>query len=408
MTPRATPVPASPHGGAAWIVILAGVAAALHVAKLPPALPVLQRELGIGRVQAGFLLSLVQLGAVLLGLVAGLLADGVGLRRCMLAGLTLLTVAGLAGAAARNAHDLLLLRALEGVGFLLTTVPAPSLLRRAVAPGQLTRMLGVWSAYMPFGTALALLAGPLLMDAVGWRGWWVLTALCTAVMLAWLPLAVPRDVRPAPGAHGAAPAAEPWHRRLAITLRAPGPWLAALTFAVYAAQWLAVIGFLPTLYQQSGWGGALGAVLTATVAAVNMVGNIMAGRLLHRGVNARSVLWSGFAAMALGAWLAFGSATLDAPVLRYGGALLFSTVGGLIPGALFALAPRVAPGEGHIATTVGWIQQWSAIGQMSGPPAVAWVASRVGGWDWTWAVTGAYGAVGLVLAWCLQRRGLRR
>ena len=45
---------------------------------------------------------------------------------------------------------------------------------------------------------------------------------------------------------------------------------------------------------------------------------------------------------------------------------------------------------------------------MSGPPAVAWVASRVGGWDWTWAVTGAYGAVGLVLAWCLQRRGLRR
>ena len=38
MTPRATPVPASPHGGAAWIVILAGVAAALHVAKLPPAL----------------------------------------------------------------------------------------------------------------------------------------------------------------------------------------------------------------------------------------------------------------------------------------------------------------------------------------------------------------------------------
>ena len=378
---------------ASWVIVLAGVAAALHVGKLPPAVPALQQAMGISLVQAGFLLSLVQLGAVLLGLLAGL---------------ALLTVAGLAGAAARNAHDLLLLRALEGVGFLLTTVPAPSLLRRAVAPGQLTRMLGVWSAYMPFGTALALLAGPLLMDAVGWRGWWVLTALCTAVMLAWLPLAVPRDVRPAPGAHGAAPAAEPWHRRLAITLRAPGPWLAALTFAVYAAQWLAVIGFLPTLYQQSGWGGALGAVLTATVAAVNMVGNIMAGRLLHRGVNARSVLWSGFAAMALGAWLAFGSATLDAPVLRYGGALLFSTVGGLIPGALFALAPRVAPGEGHIATTVGWIQQWSAIGQMSGPPAVAWVASRVGGWDWTWAVTGAYGAVGLVLAWCLQRRGLRR
>ena len=36
--------PAPPHAGAAWIVILAGVSAALHVGKLPPALPVLQGE----------------------------------------------------------------------------------------------------------------------------------------------------------------------------------------------------------------------------------------------------------------------------------------------------------------------------------------------------------------------------
>ena len=50
---------ADDHAGAAWIVIAAGVAAAMHVAKLPPALPVLERELGLGLVQAGFLLSLV-------------------------------------------------------------------------------------------------------------------------------------------------------------------------------------------------------------------------------------------------------------------------------------------------------------------------------------------------------------
>ena len=65
--------PASPHAGAAWIVILAGVSAALHVGKLPPALPVLQGELGITLVQAGFLLSLVQLASMTLGIVAGLI-----------------------------------------------------------------------------------------------------------------------------------------------------------------------------------------------------------------------------------------------------------------------------------------------------------------------------------------------
>mgnify|MGYP006908064501 FL=1 len=42
-----------------WI-ICAGFVAAMHVGKLPPAVPVLQQELGAGLVQAGLLLSLVQ------------------------------------------------------------------------------------------------------------------------------------------------------------------------------------------------------------------------------------------------------------------------------------------------------------------------------------------------------------
>jgi hypothetical protein len=38
---------------------------------------------------------------------------------------------------------------------------------------------------------------------------------------------------------------------------------------------------------------------------------------------------------------------------------------------LFALAVRLAPSEGTLATTVGWVQQWSALGQFAGPPLVA-------------------------------------
>lgn len=49
---------------AARYVIAAGVVAALHVGKLPPALPVLKDVLGISLLQAGFLLSLVQLAGM--------------------------------------------------------------------------------------------------------------------------------------------------------------------------------------------------------------------------------------------------------------------------------------------------------------------------------------------------------
>jgi hypothetical protein len=37
------------------------------------------------------------------------------------------------------------------------------------------------------------------------------------------------------------------------------------------------------------------------------------------------------------------------------------------------MAVRVAPDERTSPTTVGWMQQWSSLGQFAGPPLVAWV-----------------------------------
>jgi UPF0716 family protein affecting phage T7 exclusion len=44
------------------------------------------------------------------------------------------------------------------------------------------------------------------------------------------------------------------------------------------------------------------------------------------------------------------------------------------------------------------MQQASSLGQFLAPPAVAWVAHRVGGWHWTWAVTLACSVAGMALA----------
>jgi MFS family permease len=378
---------------AAAIVILAGVSAALHVAKLPPAIAALQAALGISLLQAGFLLSLVQAAGMSAGVAFGVLADGLGLKRSMLLGLALLSAASVVGAMAQAVPLLMLLRAIEGLGFLLVVLPAPGLVRRLVPPQQLSRALGFWGTYMPFGTALALLAGPVWIGAFGWRAWWWLLASLSLAMALWLARAVP-DLR-APAAGGM-----PWWQRLRLTLVAAGPWWVALTFAVYAGQWLAVIGFLPTIYLRSGVSGALTGVLTALAAAVNMAGNIASGRLLQAGVSPTRLLRTGFTVMGLAAVAAF--AEIDGaglpPSLRYAAVLVFSMVGGLIPSTLFTLAVRLAPGEGMLSTTVGWMQQWSAFGQFAGPPLVAWVAGRSGGWQWTWLVTGACALAGSVLA----------
>lgn len=386
---------ASTRDGAAWFVVLGGISAALHVGKLSPAIPALQRDLGISLVTSGVLLSLVLLAGALLGLVVGLVADRIGLRRSQLAGLAILTVTGLAGGWATDERTLLVLRALEGPGFLLSSVPAPGLIRRIVPPDRLTRMLGVWSAFIPVGSTVALLIGPAVIGGLGWPSWWWSTGALSGVVALLIWRLVPADPSRGPGQ---GPDAEPWTNRLSSTLRTLGPWLGAAAFAVYGAQWLSVIGFLPVVYTESGWTGTTGAVLSALVAAVNVVGNVSAGALVHRGVAPRTLLYVGFTGMALGSYLAFGSLTVASPVARYAGALVFSGPGGLVPATLFVLAPRLAPSDRTISTTVGWMQQWSGLGQVIGPPAVAWLATRVGGWEWTWLLTGSWCLAGMVLA----------
>lgn len=386
----------------ALLVILSGVVAALHIGKMPPAIPALRDLLGVTLVEAGFLLSMSQLAGMLAGVLVGVATDGLGLRRSLLAGLGVLSAASLAGMWASQPQHLLWLRALEGLGVLLVVLPAPSLVRQLVPTEQLARHLGLWGAYMPTGTALALLAGPWVMGAVQWQGLWGLLAGVSGAMAVWVWARVPSDSQrtlasPAPAPLASTAPGHGWPQRLRLTLSTPGPWLVALAFAMYSSQWLAVIGFLPSVYAQAGVAGPWVGVMTALVCGANIVGNVGAGHLLHRGLTTRQLLHVGFVSMAVAAFLAFNPLTQGLPVLRYVAVVLFSAVGGLVPGTLFSLAVRVAPSERTVSTTVGWVQQCSSTGQFLGPPLVAWVAAQTGGWHWTWLVTGAASLVGLLL-----------
>ncbi len=197
----------------------------------------------------------------------------------------------------------------------------------------------------------------------------------------------------------AAPIPLTWSQRLKETLSSPGPWLVSLTFAVYAGQWMAVIGFLPYIYAQAGFSGGLLGILTASAAAVNIAGSAASGYLLKRGVSPVTLLVCGFVVMTAGSILTYGTLTSNHPLWRYAGVVIFSMVGGLVPGTLFSLAVLLSPRERDVSTTVGWMQQWSSLGSFTGPPAVAWLAAWTGVWRWTWVLTGFCSAAGIGLSW---------
>lgn len=388
-----------------WIIVAAGISAALHVGKLPPAVSVLQEQLGISLVQAGFLLSTVQVAGMLLGLMIGLSADRWGLRRSMLLGLFLMVIGSVAGAWATGFASLLALRGVEGLGFLLVAMPGPGLIRRNVSAAQFNARMGWWATYMPTGNAIGLLMGPWVIAHASWQTWWLLTGAASA--LAWFAIWWFVPVDPPLVSSGNAPPADSWQKRLSQTLHSGGPWLVGASFAAYSCQWSGIIGFLPTVYSHAGLSAGMAGAMTAVVAAANVFGNVAGGKLLSAGWSVRKCLHIGFACMSVCAIVAFaqmnGQEIAPMPV-RFLAIVLFSAVGGMIPATLFSTAVRLAPSPQTVSTTVGFMQQLSSVGQFIGPPLLAGAATLAGGWQWTWAVTGSMCLFGWWLANQVARR----
>ncbi|MDO7605998.1 MAG: MFS transporter [Burkholderiaceae bacterium] len=381
----------------AVLVVLAGIVAAMHVGKVAPAIPILRAQLDVSLVQAGWLLSLSQMAGMLTAVFVGMFADGFGLRRSVLWGLVLLgLLSGLAGLTT-SAPQLLLMRAIEGAAILMIIVPAPALLRSLVAPDRLSTAMGFWGTFMPTGTATALLLGPLLMAHFGWATWWETLGAIALLMALLFNMGVPRvAVAVAVAVAGARPPAANL-QRLRLVWRTPQVWRVALAFACYSGQWLVIIGFLPTLLQTGGMSAGLAGTIAAIASAVNIVGNIAGGRLLQKGVPSQRVLGIAFATMAAGAFVVFGTPSDTPLIVKLVAVLMFSGVGGMIPGSLFSLAVRAAPTEDTASTALGWTTQMSLLGQFSMPPIAAALATAHGSWGLTWVVTVSLSLIGILL-----------
>lgn len=380
------------------VIIAAGIGAALHIGKLPPALPELAQTLDLDLLASSFLLSMIMLAGLTLGLFMGATADTLGPRRALLAGLLMLSLSSFLGGFAQSPLQLLSARAAEGLGFLLVVLPAPGLIRQWVSAKHLSRRLGWWTTYMGLGIGSTLLLGPPWISIFGWRSWWWLIAVITGGLYVLALWQIPKLEPTRNKSHD-------WLGRIQKTLTNPGPWLVAITFGLYAAQWMAIVGFLPTLYTQAGYltwqlGG-----FTASVALINIVGNILAGQLIHRGISPFTIITSGFFIMLGAAWMAFAIHEPGLGQILW--ILVYSGLGGLIPGSLFFLAVQFAPAPDAMSSTVGWIQQWTSLGQFSGPPLLALTVSWYGSWDISWLVTGCLAMLGLAMTHLMKRHYLR-
>ena len=356
---------------AVWAIFAAGLAAGACMSKVPPALPALRADLGLAIVESGFVHTVMYAIGAAAGVFGGAAADRFGPKRFALLGLALMMAGGVAGAAADRYLALLLSRFLEGTGFILLTVAAAPLLMAATLPKDRPTAFSIWSCYMPTGGTLILLVAPLALATLGWRSLWLglaaYTLVCALLLAKWVP---------APSFGGKIASL----RLLRESLSRPGILLLCAAFMCYVGQWTSVMTWLATFaVGERGASEGAAALLTAAFVAVNIPGNLLGGWLLKRRVPRAVVMGLGAAAMGLSSIALLGPGIADN--LRLAALLAFSLLGGLVPACVFSGAAVHAKSAQHAGTANGMVMQASHLSQFALPIVVAWVATRMGGWN---------------------------
>ncbi|MGQ3383288.1 MFS transporter [Glutamicibacter sp. TV12E] len=384
----------------AWIIIVAsGVVAGLHIWKLSPALGIIRGELGFSLFFSGVLLGVVQIAGMAGGLAVSLLSEVISQRRTFIAGLLLVAIGSALGAFSPNAIALLATRIIEGAGVIMATVMGPGLVRLHAPLKTMNMAVGWWAAYMGLATFIGVFSTAVALQHLPWHFWW---AVLACISLIPIPLILKFVAADSPSGSSAVRMAA---SRIAMTARSARVWVSGLIFGCYTVQWMAVVGFLPTIFSEFGLSAVAGGLASAVVGGLNAVGAIISGALLHRGLNGRTLLLIGFGMMALTSVLTFAvdypADLLWVQMLCVG---MFSLGGAAIPTTVTRIVVDLAPPGGSAPAAMGLAQQIFNIGNFTGPMLLAAMASWTGGWNSTWWLTVLFAALGSLLTLQLSRK----
>jgi MFS family permease len=189
--------PAAPRWDARlWgaLILLCGVLFldGLDVSMVGVALPSIQSDLGLTTSQLQWVVSGYVLGYGGLLLLGGRMADLLGRRRVLLAGLSVFTLASLAGGLVDDGTLLVLTRFLKGASAAFTAPAGLSIITTTFTEGPArNRALSIYTATGASGFSLGLVFGGLLTE-LGWR-WTFLLPVPVALGILF---AVPRLIRP--------------------------------------------------------------------------------------------------------------------------------------------------------------------------------------------------------------------
>ncbi|MDL5360570.1 MFS transporter [Halalkalicoccus sp. NIPERK01] len=351
------------------IVLTSTALAPLGVPLISPALPVFRDVFGISDAQASLLVSTYFVVGIVLSPFIGLLADRIGRKRVLVAGLATFGVLGGAMALAPSFEALLALRVAQGTAAAAIFITTVTLVGDTFDGAQRNAVLGVNVAVLSATAALFPVLGGMLVG-IAWNAPF-LAYLAALPVAAFAQVALDEPDRPA-GGRGTAYLVDA--ARTVLT-----PPLVALFAVAFVTEFLAfgvIFTALPFLLATALTPVLIGAVILAGEAS-SMVVATASGRLA-RLLSNEWLIALGFACYAVGfaaAWIAPGTPAMLGAVLVIG-----AGVGLLMPVVDAAVSDRVD--TEYLAGAMSLRNSTTFLGRTAGPIAFAGLAISVGyGYD---------------------------
>ncbi len=326
----------------------------------------------LGTTTTGTAASLLTLGALLaiydgaevvLKPIFGTLADRIGARTVLIAGLLMFAAASAAYVVADDDVWLWAGRFGQGVGAAAFSPAASALVARLSPSGAHGRAFGTYGFYKSIGYTLGPLLGGLIVSLGGMRTLFGVMAVLAVVVAAWTVISVP-TVSPLPRKR----------QTLFDTVRrfSESTFVTAtLALAASTAALSVGVGFLPVLGTQAGLSPVVTGAVVSVLALVTAIAQPLAGRALDaRRISVSVGILVGIALTAVG----LASATLPGMVGLLCAAVVIGLGCGIITPLAFTLLAKSTPEE-RLGQTMGAAEIGRECGDAAGPLVVAGIAA---------------------------------
>jgi EmrB/QacA subfamily drug resistance transporter len=179
------PTPCTQNVGR-WVLvatILGSSMAFIDGSVVNVALPVIQRDLNATTSDVQWIVEAYSLFLAALILVGGSLGDHFGRRRIYATGIVIFTLASIWCGVAPNVLQLILARAIQGIGGALLVPGSLAIISASFSVDQRGRAIGTWSGFTAITTVVGPVLGGVLVQYASWRWVFFLNVPLAAVVL---------------------------------------------------------------------------------------------------------------------------------------------------------------------------------------------------------------------------------